>query len=315
MTTPSTPAEPAPERPHPISLERARDVVYEHGALWERAIFAQLLEGGDRARTLRCLALHQNDDGGWAHALEPDVRSPASNAVATEFALGVMREFDLADGALLAETARWCAAAQTESGDFELGDGFHRYPRAAWWRDARRWPPTAIVGRLAALLAATPALLKQTRRWAERHAQPTPDAWPATGLSAEHLRGLDGESWRYHLYHYADYFLHVGDADLPRVASPSWLAPAESRAAGVAKAVERARAQPDAECALGGGSTPRLPAGAVPSDLVARRLAALAAGQQGDGGWGDVHGLPQWRPLATVWALKALREHAGLPAG
>ena len=293
-----------------ISLERARAFVYEHGALWERALFAQLFEGGDRRRVLRCLASYQNDDGGWGHALEHDVRTPASNAVATEFALELMREFALADDAALAATARWCAAAQTDSGDFALGDEFHDYPRAGWWQGARRWPPTAITGRLAALGAAPPELLDRTRRWVEQHAQPSPDAWPPAGLSLEELRGLDAESWRYRLYHYADYFLNVPDAHLP--AAPPAPAPAAWRAAVIAKTVELARVQDDAECAVGWGSTPHLDPGAVPGELVARRVASLAAGQRDDGGWGDAHGLPQWRTLSTIGALKVLRDHGRL---
>jgi hypothetical protein len=281
-----------------ISLERARAFVYEHGVVWERALFAQLFEGGDRRRLLRCLATYQNDDGGWGHALEHDVRTPASNAVVTEFALELMREFDLADGAALAATARWCGAAQTDAGDFALGDEFHGYPRAGWWQGTRRWPPTALTGRLAALGAAPPELLARTRRWVEQHAQPRPDAWPPAGLSLEELRGLDAERWRYRLYHYAEYFLNVPDAHLP-AAPPT---PAAWRAAVIDKTVALARTQPDAECAVGWGSAPHLAAGAVPGELVARRVAALAAGQRDDGGWEDAHGLPQWRPLSTIRA-------------
>jgi hypothetical protein len=288
----------------PVSLERARDFVYEHGALWERALFAHMFEGGSRQRVLGCLACHQNDDGGWAHALEHDVRTPASNAVTTEFALAVMREFGLADRAALAATAAWCERTQTEEGVFGLGDDVHGYPRARWWQGAREWPPTAITGRLAALGAAPPALLDRTRRWAERHAQPQPDAWPPAGLSLVELRGLDGETWRYRLYHYADYFLNVGDDQLPGPTPGAvW------REAVVSKAIELARGQDDAECALGWSSTPRLPAGAMPSELVERRVAALAAGQAEDGGWGDVLGLPQWRAINTIWALKVLQDH------
>jgi hypothetical protein len=309
----AAPGGPPADPPAPgeaVSLERARAFVYAHGALWERALFAQLFEGGDRRRVLRCLAGHQNDDGGWGHALEHDVRTPASNAVVTEFALELMREFDLADGATLAATARWCAAAQTAAGDFALGDAFHGYPRAGWWQGARRWPPTAITGRLAALGAAPPEVLARTRRWAEQHAPPPPDAWPPAGLSLEDLRSLDAESWRYRLYHYAEYFLHVPDAHLP--AAPPSPAPSEWRAAVVAKTVELARLQPDAECAVGWGSAPHLGAGAMPGELVARRVAALAAGQRDDGGWEDAHGLAQWRPLSTIRALKVLRDHGGL---
>src|SRR5687768_13485136 len=91
-----------------VSLDKARDFVYQHGVLWERALFAYLFEGGSRERALGCLASYQNEDGGWGHALEHDVRAPVSNAMTTEHALALMREFNLADSALLAATAAWC---------------------------------------------------------------------------------------------------------------------------------------------------------------------------------------------------------------
>jgi hypothetical protein len=287
-----------------VSWEAARAFVYEHGVLWERALFAQLFEGGDQRQTLRCLAAHQNDDGGWGHALEHDVRTPASSAVVTEFALGLMREFDLRDPDLVSATASWCVAAQTDQGDFELGDDFHRYPRAQWWQGAHRWPPTAITGRLAALDAAPPELLERTRRWVERNVQPSAETWPPEGLSLDDLRGLDGESWRYRLYHYADYFLNVAEEHLPKLAAT----PDEWRSEIVAKAMALAESQEDAECALGWASTPAMPHGSMPAHLIERRMEALASGQREDGGWGDAHGLPQWRALSTIWALKALHD-------
>jgi hypothetical protein len=269
-----------------ISLEKAREFVYQHGTLWERSLFAHLFEGGARERVVRCLALHQNPDGGWGHALEHDIRTPASHAVATEYALGTMAEFDLADADMVARTAAWCEANQAETGEFPIGEAFHRYPRAGWWQEASSWPPDAIAGRLARL-GALPARLR------ERAAR-----WVAANLTMEELRGLDGESWRYRLYHYADYFLNVDAPD-----ATSW------RQAIAEKVVELARAQPDAECALGWGWAASLPEGAIPKELIEKRLAFLAAGQQEDGGWPDPHGLIQWRPLHTIWSLKALRDH------
>lgn len=142
-------------------------------------------------------------------------------------------------------------------------------------------PPDAITGRLAALGAALPRLLERTARWVERN------------LSMDELRSLDLGSWRYRLYHYADYFLYVEAPDAAR-----W------RQAILAKVGERAQAQPDAECALGWGWS----AGTIPTELVEKRLAALSAAQQEDGGWPDPHGLLQWRPMHTIRALKTLRK-------
>lgn len=267
-----------------LRYESARDFVYQNGALWERALFACLFEGASRERAVACLAMHQNADGGWGHAIEHDIRTPESHAVAVEFALGVMAEFDLAATDVVARTAAWCEGNQVESGEFPLGESFHRYPRAPWWQEATSWPPDAITARLARLGAAPPRLRERAARWVDAN------------LQVEELRGLDGESWRYRLYHYADYFSAIETAG-----AATW------REAIAAKVVELARVQADGECALGWGWAAALPEGAVPADLVEKRLAALAAGQQEDGGWPDPHGLIQWRSLHTLWALKTLR--------
>jgi len=278
-----------------ISIDRARDFVYQQGVLWERQLFGWLFEGGARERVLASLGQHQNEDGGWGNALEHDLRAPRSSAPVTEYALALMREFDLAERERLDRTAAWCEAAQAEDGSFPLGEELHGYPRAPWWQEARFHPPAGIVGRLAALGAATPRRLERTRRWVESSRPESIGQWPLTGLTMADLRRLDLESWRYRLYHYADYFLNVEVPD-----APEW------RAAILAVASDLARRQPDGECALGWGTTPRVPG--MPTELVDRRLDALAAAQREDGGWPDPHDLPQWRPIGTIWALKALRE-------
>jgi hypothetical protein len=270
-----------------VSIDRARDFVHQHGALWERALFGQLFEDGARERTVRALAVHQNEDGGWGHALEHDVRTPHSNAVATEYALGLMLEFGLGDEESVQRTAEWCARVQREDGTLPLGEEFHRYPRAGWWRETHEWPADAIVGRLAGLGIVPPWLLQRTARWVARN------------LTLAELRGLDAESWRYRLYHYGDYFLLAE-------------APGGWHEAAISKTLELAEADPGDTGPLSFGWAPRLPAEAVPAALLERHLTALASAQAEDGGWPDPHDLLQWRSIRTIWALKRLREHGRL---
>jgi hypothetical protein len=276
--------------PLSVSIERALDFVYEHGVLWERALFAHLFEGAPRERVLRCLGCYQNEDGGWGHAIEHDVRAPASHAVAVEYSLAVIREFDLSEPAMLARTAAWCEAQQLASGAFPLPKQVHRYPRAPWWRETQEWPPDAIVGRLAALGVSSPRLLERARGWAERH------------LTREELAGLTVENWVYRLYHYAEYFLNI--EVFPE--REAW------RAATLEKTVELARAQPDAAAGMGFGWTATLPPGVLPEELVEKALESLVGGQREDGSWPDRHDLRQWQPIQTIWALKTLRDHGRL---
>ncbi|HEV8633990.1 MAG TPA: hypothetical protein VG370_07100 [Chloroflexota bacterium] len=275
-----------------VSIDRAGDFLHQHGVLWERALFAQLFEGGPRERTLRCLALYQNEDGGWGHGLEHDIRTPASNAPSAEYALGLMLEFGLAEEETVQRTAEWSARTQREDGTLALGEEFHRRPRAGWWQEVREWPADAIVGRLAALGVVPPVLLQRTARWVART------------LTLDELRGLDGESWRYRLYHYGDYFLNADPSLRSRAGAPGgW------HDAVISKTLELAEADPGDSGPLSFGWAPRLPGPAVPAALLERHLDAVAAAQAEDGGWPDPHGLLQWRPIRTIWALKRLREH------
>jgi len=67
-------------------MERARPL--------ERALFAQHFEGGDVLAVFDELARFQNDDGGFGQALEPDVRTPSSSALATGIALRMLSELN-----------------------------------------------------------------------------------------------------------------------------------------------------------------------------------------------------------------------------
>jgi hypothetical protein len=273
-----------------VSLDRARDFVYSTGTLFERALFAFLFEGASADRAAQTLLAYQNPDGGWGNGVEHDIRTPASHPMGTEYALGLVLEFGLGDDPAMREaltrTAAWCEEHLTPAGDLPVDAAVHAYPRAPWWHDVTSWPADSITGRLAALGVATPALLERTAQWAEG------------ALSLDELRNLSQDSWRYRLYHYADYFLNVlrPDRDV-------W------QQAIAAKVVELAQGQADAEAALGFGWAARgLPDGAIPQRLIERRLDALAAEQREDGGWPDPHDLTHWRPIRTIWALKTLRE-------
>ncbi|MEX2204635.1 MAG: hypothetical protein WEF50_00230 [Myxococcota bacterium] len=74
------------------SFRRARDFLLTQARPLERALFAHEFEAGPRGAVLEALAPFQNADGGYGHALEPDVRLPASSAIATLTGLDVLRE-------------------------------------------------------------------------------------------------------------------------------------------------------------------------------------------------------------------------------
>jgi hypothetical protein len=100
---------------------RARAFIYEHARPLEQAIFAYEFEGGSVAAVLQELAESRNSDGGFGHALEPDIRLPDSSVIATTVGLQVLRRFDA-------------------GADHPLVVGAMRYLMATYDADRKVWP-------------------------------------------------------------------------------------------------------------------------------------------------------------------------------
>lgn len=68
------------------AFQRAKAFVLEQGRDLDRALLAFHLADGTADSVLAALAAYQNDDGGFGHGLEPDLRTPASSVIATTVA-------------------------------------------------------------------------------------------------------------------------------------------------------------------------------------------------------------------------------------
>jgi hypothetical protein len=104
----------------------------------ERALFAFRFENAPSERVLAELARFANDDGGFGNALEPDVRTPSSSALATALALKLLEELDLAaDHPLACQAADWLTS--TYDGDTRVWrvvpHDTNDHPHAPWWHD------------------------------------------------------------------------------------------------------------------------------------------------------------------------------------
>jgi hypothetical protein len=73
------------------AYERAARFMREEARPLERALFAYYFEKGSRTAVLAALVPYQNSDGGFGHAIEPDMRSPASSVIGTVTALDILR--------------------------------------------------------------------------------------------------------------------------------------------------------------------------------------------------------------------------------
>lgn len=73
------------------ALMRAHGFLKNRARPLEQALFEYRFDDGPDTAILAALSLFQNQDGGFGKALEPDVRTPASSALATGIALNILK--------------------------------------------------------------------------------------------------------------------------------------------------------------------------------------------------------------------------------
>jgi hypothetical protein len=268
-----------------ISLNKARSFVYAHGALWERALFSYLFDGGSLEHVHQCLMCYKNPDGGWAHGLEHDLTCPDSNPIALEYLLTVFRDTGIPPGAVLDGTLAWVEANRNSDGTFKVPTTLLDYPHASWWEElGQRPPPDSITGNLMMLGYRSSSLETSTARWAEENLT---------------LRKIRSNEWLFMCYHAHDYFVNVGD--FPDVD--------QYRRATLETIIRLAEAAPPHQyfVLFQFAQTPEAAEmKGIPRSLVNRNLDFLESAQREDGGWDDEHGLVQWQSFVTILTLLAL---------
>ncbi len=94
-----------------------------------------LFADGGAGAVVEALRGYRNPDGGFGHALEPDLRCPDSQPAPTLYALEILSEVDAADHELARDARRWIARiAAPDGGIPSVLPGFERYPHAAWFQ-------------------------------------------------------------------------------------------------------------------------------------------------------------------------------------
>jgi hypothetical protein len=101
-------------------------------------LFERRFEGGSVDAVLNALAAYQNEDGGFGHALEPDMRTPRSSALATGIGLRVLVELDVPAGhAMVRKAVEYCLSTfDPETKVWRVVPlDTNDYPHAPWWHD------------------------------------------------------------------------------------------------------------------------------------------------------------------------------------
>ncbi|MFJ6075073.1 hypothetical protein ACIQFU_30330 [Streptomyces sp. NPDC093065] len=313
---PAIPPPTSPRAPDPRSpLARAEHLVWLTARVLERRLFAYHFRGGDPGPVETALEAYRNEDGGYGHALEPDVRGPASQPLHTARALRVLDAVGRCGGQRVERVCRYLTSVSTPEGALPL------IRAGGQSRPAAPFVPVAA-GPSGELLATGPVvgLLHRNEVWHAWLFRATYFCWQAAeSLEPSHPYEVQA----------AVAFLDTAP-DRPRAQA------AADRLGRLVRERRLAVLDPDDSGAypVSPGCAPdehrfphdyardprSLARAWFTDDEVARSLDFLAAEQEGDGGWPVRR--PRWalapaleaRARTTIEALRTLRAY-GRPLG
>ena len=276
------------------AVDRACGFFATWGRDLDRARFTHHFDsaGGSPDDLLAALGRYQNADGGFGHGLEPDIAAPDSNPFATELALTICRQANIApDHPLLTRAVAHLEATQTDDGDWRFSPGVYAHDLAPWFM-GWEWPNLNPACPLAALLRelglGSAQLHERVAALFARLANPT------DMLSDEY----------YAVRPYAYYFLpETGhpQAELYRAGLLWWLI-RQQHAGTLADAGHFFDYIRDPHTYTGQH---------LPPSIIAAQLDRLAAEQEEDGGWPSPYAA-HWRGWLTVQNLLTLRAFGRL---
>lgn len=115
-------------------MYKAKTFMYKNARLLDRRRFEYFFEGGSKEAVISALAAYQNPDGGFGNALEPDIRCPQSQPIATEVALLIMDEIGCYDQDMIRGIVNYLRSITVETGGFPVAlPVLNEYPHAPWW--------------------------------------------------------------------------------------------------------------------------------------------------------------------------------------
>ncbi len=115
---------------------KAKATIFEVGRPLEQALYEYHFANGSAEAVCAALSAFRNDDGGFGHALEPDLRLPDSSALATTFALETLSAIEATEGHSMVRGAisYLSATIDDESGAWPIiPANADDAPHAPWW--------------------------------------------------------------------------------------------------------------------------------------------------------------------------------------
>ncbi|UCC77847.1 MAG: hypothetical protein JSW37_05635 [Anaerolineales bacterium] len=122
----------------PEAFARARHFLKARARPLERAMFEFRFEGAGADAVAVELAHFQNEDGGFGHALEPDLRTPSSSALATGIGLRMLRELGCSpEHPMVRKAVHYLLRTCDHRANVwrVAPEDSNAYPHAPWWHD------------------------------------------------------------------------------------------------------------------------------------------------------------------------------------
>ena len=137
-------------------LDAAAQFVAANARVLERRLFDRRFGDGPAAPLRDAVAAYRNPDGGFAHGIEPDARTPHSQPLGIESALRILHEGDAWDDELVSGALGWLAEHEADpAGVTFVLPSVEGWPHAPWWVPDEGLPPSLITtGLIAATLHA-----------------------------------------------------------------------------------------------------------------------------------------------------------------
>lgn len=296
-------------------LDRAADFLWRSARLLDRVRFAHLFQGGSRDAVLAALRAYQNPDGGFGHALEPDLRAPDSQPAAVSAAFEILHQIDAFSGPMVEKACDFLLTCTGPDGGlpFVLASAAS-YPAAPWWQPG--------MGAASSVTFAAPiaGLLHRHRVAHPLRDRLTAYCWQA--LAAFDPPDFTGQAWAvarigtaYEARALLAFLGHVDDprgeparARLGRLVLDRGLVELDPRAPGSTISL------------LDYAPSPHSPAHPLfAAEIIGAHLDTLIAAQRDDGGWmfrwmdWNPATTLEWRGWLTVETLLTLRAYGRLP--
>jgi hypothetical protein len=276
-----------------MNLKAATEFVHSHARLLERHRLACLLGGDGPEPVVRALRAYRNDDGGFGHAIEPDMRAPVSQPVGIHTALEILHEVGAREHDLVRGAADWLTTIARPDGGipFCLPSALD-YPHNPIWQPADESSIIQTAANAAALHA-----LGAEHPWLDGA-----DAYIWRWLNALDLAAVDPNPGTGYQVRFAVIFLNAHPDAHRAEAALDALAPDIGR-------VVAGEPGGDVQTPLDLAPFPDSRARRLfEQAAIDRDLDALAAAQRDDGGW--MFGWDQWNPTATTEWRGVLTLHA-----